>query len=228
MLKKILTKIPVIGPLAARVYWRLKGVRPFTTSSAYWEDRYRAGGDSGAGSYDRLAEFKGEIINEFVSENQIETVIEFGCGDGNQLKYFKFRTYIGYDVSKTAVSACTDLFKSDPSKRFRLISEHQGEKADLTLSLDVIYHLIEEEVYLDYMDKLFRSSEKYVIVYSSNSGPAENSPVAPHMKHRRFTDWVEGNAPEFKMIRHIPNKYPYDGDGIRTTFADFFIFQKQD
>ena len=226
-MKKILKKIPVIGPLAARVYWRFRGVQPFTTSSTYWEERYSTGGDSGAGSYDRLAEFKAEIINRFVDENRIETVIEFGCGDGNQLNYFQFKSYTGYDVSKTAVSACSDMFGSDPSKQFRLMSEYQGEVADLTLSLDVIYHLIEEEVYLDYMEKLFSSSGKFIIVYSSNSGPEENPPVAPHMKHRRFTDWVESHAPEFKMIRHIPNKYPYDGDGTRTSFADFYIFQKQ-
>jgi len=226
MVKEILKKVPVIGPIAVKIYRRLTAARPFTASGEYWEDRYKMGGNSGAGSYNHLAEFKGEIINKFVSENNIETVIEFGCGDGNQLQYFQFRSYLGYDVSQSAISICTEMYKHDSSKQFRMMNSSGEERADLSLSLDVIYHLIEEEVYLDYMKKLFFSSNKFVIVYSSNSGENENPPVVPHIKHRRFTDWVESYAPDFKMIKHIPNRYPDDGDGIRTTFSDFYIFQK--
>ena len=54
-------------------------------SSKYWENRYKAGGNSGSGSYSNLAIFKAEIINSFVKDNKIESVIEFGCGDGQQL-----------------------------------------------------------------------------------------------------------------------------------------------
>jgi len=226
MVKEIIKKLPVIGPVAAKIFRRLAGDRPYTPSGEYWEERYKTGGNSGAGSYNHFAEFKGEIINKFVSENSIETVIEFGCGDGNQLNYFQFHSYIGYDVSQTVISICAELFKNDSAKQFRVMKSFGEERADLTLSLDVIFHLIEEEVYLDYMRKLFFSSNKFVIVYSSNSGEHENPPVAPHIKHRRFTDWVESYAPDFKMIKHIPNKYPFDGDGIRTTFSDFYIFQK--
>ncbi len=35
-------------------------------SSAYWEERYIQGRNSGNGSYGRLAEFKAKIINDFV------------------------------------------------------------------------------------------------------------------------------------------------------------------
>lgn len=226
MLKEIIEKVPVIGPLAVKLYRRLTGEHQKVPSGEYWEERYKTGGNSGAGSYNHFAEFKGEIINTFISENSIETVIEFGCGDGNQLKYFLFPSYIGYDVSQSVITICTDMFKHDPSKQFRVMNSFGEERADLTLSLDVIFHLIEEEVYLDYMNKLFFSSNKFVIIYSSNSGEDENPPVAPHIKHRRFTDWVDSYAPDFKLIKHIPNKYPFDGDGLRTTFSDFYIFQK--
>ena len=38
-------------------------------SHEYWEKRYASGGNSGAGSYNYLAEFKAEILNNFVTKN---------------------------------------------------------------------------------------------------------------------------------------------------------------
>lgn len=228
MIKESLKKIPLVKKIYVKMYKRLNGEIPFTKSNKYWERRYKKGGDSGAGSYNELAEFKGEVVNEFVTDNKIESVIEFGSGDGNQLKYFNFKSYTGFDVSITAVSICSKKYKSDPSKQFRLLKSYSNEMADLVLSLDVIYHLVEDEVYEDYMNRLFCASNKFVIIYSSNSDEHENNGVQPHVKHRNFTKWIDKNASNFKMIKHIPNKHPYDGNGFRTSYADFFIYRKDD
>lgn len=69
-----------------------------------------AGGNSGVGSYGMFAEFKAGVINDFVSMNNIQSVVEFGCGDGNQLKLANYPIYKGYDVSKAAVASCRKLF----------------------------------------------------------------------------------------------------------------------
>ena len=180
----------------------------------------------GADSYNNLAEFKGEIVNDFVVKNNIETVIEFGCGDGNQLKYFQLKSYTGFDISETAIARCTSLYKEDSSKHFQLLNNHKDENADLVMSLDVIYHLVENETFEKYMEKVFSSSKKFVIVYSSNFDDGEER-KAPHVRHRMFTNWVEENAKNFKLIKHIPNKYPFDGNGERTSLADFYIFEKE-
>ncbi|MDR0911887.1 MAG: class I SAM-dependent methyltransferase [Methanobrevibacter sp.] len=104
------------------------------------------------------------MINNFVNENKINTVMELGHGDGNQLKLASYPNYIGFDVSETAVEKCRKLFDKDNNKTFKLLREYNNEKADLALSLDVIYHLIEDNVYEYYMEKLFNSSNKYVII----------------------------------------------------------------
>jgi hypothetical protein len=57
----------------------------FRGSARYWERNYAGGGTSGAGSYDALALGKAVFLNEFVRAHEIGSVIEFGCGDGNQL-----------------------------------------------------------------------------------------------------------------------------------------------
>ena len=224
-MKKFIQRIPVLGDLASKAYRKLRGNPGFKTSWEYWEDRYRFGGNSGAGSYDRLAAFKGEVIEEFREQHAIADVIEFGCGDGNQLQYFHPRSYLGFDVSRKAVHLCRERYGNDPSKRFEELTAYAGETAELTLSLDVIYHLVEDSAYTAYMDLLFRAARRFVIIYSSNTDDDTDS--APHVRHRRFTDRVEREYPDFTLVRHIPNRYPYDGDDTRTSKADFFLYERQ-
>jgi len=199
--------------------------RPFSGSSSYWEERYSAGGHSGVGSRGKLAEFKAAVINEFVATHELRSVIEFGCGDGNQLTLAKYPTYCGFDVSETAVAKCQKLFAGDASKHFRLMAEYEGEKADVALSLDVIYHLVEDDVFKNYMRILFESSNQYVIIYSSDSDDNRGY-EGTHIRHRKFTEWIQRNAPHWKLIEHIPNKYPSQSGYGRGSFADFFIYTK--
>ena len=53
-------------------------------SSIYWEKRYNTGGNSGEGSYNKFAEFKALILNNFIQEKNIKNIIDYGVGDGNQ------------------------------------------------------------------------------------------------------------------------------------------------
>ena len=197
----------------------------FINSQDYWKTRYEKGGNSGAGSYNKLAQFKGDVINEFVKNNNIKTVIELGFGDGNQLEYFQFPSYLGFDISDTVIQKCREKFKADASKKFMHNSEISDQKADLVMSLDVIYHLIEDEVYNEYMNNLFEMSSKYVIIYAFDSDA--HGDYDTHVKPRKFTDWIASNKSEFKLLEHIPNKYPFDKNRpTKTSFADFYMYEK--
>ena len=59
-------------------------------------------------------------MNRLVKEQQVNTVIEYGCGDGNQLKLAEYPSYTGFDVSPVAVKKCETIFSNDVSKTFRL------------------------------------------------------------------------------------------------------------
>jgi hypothetical protein len=185
----------------------------FPGSASYWEKRYRKNGNSGVGSYGRNAAYKAGVLNEFVRENQIKSVIEFGCGDGNQAMQFHFPDYTGLDVSPTAIKKCLDRYKGDPAKRFFISGENtNGLKAELALSLDVIYHLVEEEVYENYMKQLFASATRYVIIYAWNVESDTNY----HVKHRKFSGWIKDNVSDFTLFNKIEN----------SGFSDFYIYQK--
>jgi SAM-dependent methyltransferase len=212
----------VISKLVQRVRTFL-GAR-FEGSQQYWENRYQAGGNSGSGSYGRLAAFKAQVLNDFVEKNGIQTVVELGCGDGNQLRLAKYPSYLGLDVSHKAIELCQKIFKGDSSKTFAVYG-HAAKvpAADMLISLDVIYHLVEDDVFLRYIDDLFRSSRKYVIIYSSNQSEKQ----VYHERMRDFKTWVRQRAPEFSLIQEIKNPYPFDAtDPDNTSQSDFFIYQR--
>ena len=227
-MKKMIKQIPVLGDVAARVYWALRSHRrdpePFPGTAAYWEKRYASGGNSGVGSYDRFAEFKAEVLNGFVARHRVRSVIEFGCGDGNQLGLARYPEYLGFDISRTAIARCQEMFASDRSKSFRMMSDYRGERADLALSLDVIYHLVEGDLFEGYMRTLFAAAERYVIVYASDTDDNRGY-EGTYIKHRTFTRWIKQSLPAWRLIEHLPNRYPYRGDYRTGSFADFFIYE---
>ena len=221
--KGLLRSIPVIGPFLVRLRERQD---KFRNSNEYWERRYRTGGTSGAGSYNRLAEFKANFLNKFVEEHQVVSVVEYGSGDGAQLKLARYPSYTGVDISRKAVEICRTLFAGDTSKRFlQLDAAVPCPKGDLSLSLDVVYHLVEDAVFNAYMLRLFESARRFVIVYSSN---VDQDWTGQHVRHRQFTKWVEQNKPDWFLQSTLKNAYPYDpADPEQTSFADFYVFARR-
>ncbi|MDE3184110.1 MAG: class I SAM-dependent methyltransferase [Bacteroidota bacterium] len=192
--------------------------RAFPGSAGYWEKRYLTNGNSGAGSYGEKALYKASVLNRFVAKKKIQNIIEFGCGDGNQLSYFRFPSYTGLDVSPTAIKKCRGLFKEDLSKRFfvcdqkTLPEDGQLFFGELALSLDVIYHLVEDEVFESYMSGLFNAATKYVIIYAWDVDEEKKY----HVRHRRFSKWIEQHVLNFRLSEQISNQ----------PFCDFFVYER--
>ncbi len=206
-----------------RWLWRCALRLRVRSSGEYWERRYRAGLTSGPGSYGELAAFKAEILNSFVQTHSVASVVEFGCGDGRQLALARYPAYLGLDVSRAAIEACIARFRDDATKSFlwydplRTANLASFVSGELTLSLDVVYHLLEDEIYARYLRDLFSTSRRYVIVYSSDR---EGSNPAAHVRHREFTRDVRRDMPEFRLVRRLENRYP------DRSFSDFFVFER--
>ena len=175
-----------------------------------------------------MAQFKADIINNFIEQNQIKSIIDYGVGDGNQLKLINTENlmYTGIDVSEFIISKCKEKFKYDKTKTFILSDNiHHKLESDLILSCDVIYHLIEDSVYEEYMNNLFTLSKKYAIIYAKN----EDINHTIHVKYRKFSNYIETNLPEWQLIEYIPNKFPQLKLGINndtTSSSDFYIYKK--
>jgi hypothetical protein len=195
----------------------------------YWDHRYVSGGNSGSGSYNQLAEFKAGVINRFIADHRIKSAIEFGCGDGNQLSLIKYPAYTGLDISRSAIQLCQSLFREDKTKSFYLYHprtfnyQKSTFTAEVSLSLDVIFHIMEQEIFELYMTHLFESARKYVIIYSSNY----NSKPSHHERDWEFTTWVSVNMPGWRLIKKIENQYPWNPEyPNKTSKSDFYIYEK--
>jgi SAM-dependent methyltransferase len=192
----------------------------------YWNDRYAAGGTSGAGSFNKLAEFKAEIVNDFIKKNLINTVLELGCGDGNQLSLLECPLYKGVDISKYAIQLCKERFENDLSKKFCLMSEFDYSKAELVLSLDVLFHVVDDDEFEQYIKLLFSSSKRYVMIYASDKD--SNEPYS-HFRTKAFSDYIKNTYKQWYLKEFIKNKYPYEeAYPFTTSVSDFFIYEKID
>jgi len=195
----------------------------FRGSAPYWERNYSRGGTSGPGSYGLLADGKAAFLNAFVRQRGVRSVIEFGCGDGNQLSLASYPRYVGLDVCPSAIEMCKRRFADDPAKSFfrydgACFVDRAGLfAADLAISLDVIYHLTEDRVFETYLAHLFAAAGRFVVVYSTND---ELPGTAPHVRHRRFTTWVDAHCPGWRLRLRAP------GPDTGPARADFFVYER--
>jgi hypothetical protein len=195
------------------------------SSLNYWEKRYNRGGNSGDGSYGRLSKFKADFINDFIEKNKVHSSTEIGCGDGHQVSLINYQVYLGLDVSQTIIDACKIKFNEDLTKNFEVYNpdsfiENDFPKADLALSLDVIYHIVEGNIYKKHLEDLFSLSKKFVLIYSTNFNLTETD----HVLHRKFTDDIE-HFIDWQLVDEVKNPYP--GNGEQESNANFYIFKKQ-
>lgn len=199
---------------------------PFS-SERYWDDRYQTGGNSGSGSYGRLAVYKANQVNEIVHRFKVKEVIELGCGDGNQLSLFSIRKYIGLDVSPLVVERCRALYSKGGKRDFRTMQAFgfAEDQCDMSMSLDVIYHLVEDSVFETYLQRLFRISRRLVLIYASDGTETADS---SHVRHRKYSDWVARNQPDWEIVNTYPQPFPKTetSNPRHTTFAFFRLYRK--
>jgi hypothetical protein len=191
----------------------------FRSSREYWEKRYAAGGTSGAGSYGEFAEWKGQVLTALVTELGISSAVELGCGDGNQLRYIDYPRYLGLDVSPSAVRRCAELWGHDTTKSFAAyeptaFADGAGWfAADASVSLEVLFHLVEEEILHAYLQLLFQLARRFVIICSSDR--ADVAGAGAHERHRPFTPWVAQHQREWRLrATHVPPAHLHSSSPI--------------
>ncbi len=194
----------------------------------YWRKRYRRGGISGDGSRGVLATYKAETLNRIIAEERIGSVMDFGCGDGVQIAMLDVPRLTGLDVSPDALEQCRAACADKAGWSFFRVDNREkwaGRRHDMALSLDVIYHLVEDEGFAAYMTDLFDHASMLVVIYSSDAA----IPVpAKHVRHRPVSEWVERHRPDWCLRARLPNPH---ARAVGTpampgkTFAQFMIFE---
>lgn len=145
----------------------------------FWDNRYAIGGTSGVGSTGNLLNFKINFINDFIKNNDIKTVLDFGHGDCSLAKEIIVDTYLGIDGAKS-INRDIDGFQSVNKyltcSRFDVLSTDiekyiKNVNIDMTMCIDVLYHILDDEI--EYLEKtlhnLYCSSSKYIMIYAQDS-----------------------------------------------------------
>jgi len=203
---------------------RTAALAGFRNSRDYWEKRYRFGGHSGEGSRGESARYKADVVNNFIRMHGIESLVEFGCGDGYQLGMFEVRNYLGIDISPTILAQCRSMYQQDKHKSFLLDKDYSSQTADLAMSMDVIFHLVEDAVYDAYMTRLFEAGSRYVMIYST-SADMQNTGT-PHVRHRNVATDVAVRFGNFSRMHGLESQLPEPVRFDRGLPTSFFLYQR--
>ena len=196
----------------------------FRGATHFWDRTYRTGGDSGHGSSGHLAEFKADVLNRWVRTHGFASVLELGCGDGRQLALAAYPRYIGLDISRAAIDLCRQRFVDDDTKSFLLYDPARFHdpagflRADLAISLDVLFHAVDERDWELHLQHLFGAAGRAVVVYAPD---ADRPTAVPYSRVRPFTPWVAAHLPEWRLVETIPNPWP------KESWSDFHLFLRE-
>lgn len=172
-------------------------------SQQYWNARYDKGEGSGWGSEGKALQHKAAEINNIILDNSVSSVVDLGVGDGKLLNELTgFDLYFGYDISITAINKLKSNSKYANAEgcfpQYHFYDDiKQLPYADLAMSVDVIYHILEDDRYKEYMDTLF-SKSKLVYIYSTN----KDETARGHVRHREFLKDV---PEDWELIENIPS-----------------------
>lgn len=168
---------------------------------AYWDRRYADGRDSGAGSRGETGRSKAAYVNHVIkaAAADVRSVIDWGCGDGQVLAHITSAIdYVGVDVSPTIIERVS---REHPGRRFYL-EDAPGVMADLALSMDVLFHFPDDGAYLAYLDRLFGSARRLVLIYSTDY---DGGQTARHVRWRHWTPDVADRFPDWRLVEHHPD-----------------------
>ena len=190
------------------------------TPAGYWDRRYREGRTSGAGSEGEEGAYKARYVSELIRDHDIVSVIDWGCGDGQVLAHVNLSgaSYTGVDVSHTILALMRAKFPPIHGYRFDTIYDGYdfAEQRELALSMDVLFHLPDDVDYFGYLDNLFGSATRFVVIYATNYAGGRTS---RHVYRREFTPDIAERFPNWELTTvETP---------LREGLASFFVYEKK-
>ena len=165
---------------------------------------------SGPGSFPENNKNYFLFLKEFLSKNNIKSIVDFGCGDFQLYKDFFSNDikYLGIDVSETAINIANQ-YTTDNIK-FLCKETIDLPKADLLLVKDVFGHwLPDSSTNIDIINGVKKPKEIQLDDYSNLITDFLNINVSK-FKYIIIVDSLTGN-----IEKYFPNSFKYNKIKIR-------------
>ena len=195
--------------------------KAYSRDQEYWDNRYRSGGDSGAGSKGRLADFKVETLNNIIRRESINSLLDFGSGDGQIARRL--------DVEKPWLTDSSRVSRKELRRQAfgRVVHPRIAPllSVEMGISLDVTYHITDESLFTNYMTSLLKVSKRFVVIYSRID---ELGPKIPrHIKSNDFVRFIEERS-DWELTEKIDNPFKFEPeDRSHTSKSDFYVFSRK-
>jgi len=123
-------------------------------------------GGSGPGSVIEVNREYIDRLTKFITQNNIKSVLDYGCGDWQFSKYIGFEnlvdSYLGVDIVDSVINFNKENYSSEKVK-FEVVDKNwKFDKVDLIVCRQVLQHLPDETV-RELLDQ-FKTHSKYIIL----------------------------------------------------------------
>lgn len=171
----------------------------------FWNRQYTEGRGSGPGSKGEMLQYKIDFLNKFIDKHSIKTMTDFGCGDGKLMSKLKIEDdkYMGIDISEKAIDLCKIFrpkshFKCCPFPELNTIGAFVR---DISICIDVLFHIIDIEELKLALTQIFDLSERYVVLYTMNT-PRDRD--REHVKSRCISEIIENLNIKYNNLHKYP------------------------
>ncbi len=211
MLKKI---IPLFLLVASSVYADKSNEDAFTRiyDEKLWGENENGEGTSGTGSTVASTVEYRALVQKFMKDHRIKSVVDIGCGDWefSRLMNWDGIDYTGLDVVKSVINKNKQKYaKSNIRFIHADISKYNLPKGDLLLCKDVLMHLPNKDV-----ASVLRNFKKYMYcLVTNNISKNRNYKINRDIKRGGFR-FVDVTRPPFNLKGKIIYTYQ-EGRGTK-------------
>lgn len=137
----------------------------------HFENNYHKNLGSGFGSVGKLRTYKHKILKKYLKNYKKFSFLDLGCGDLSFWYSKPPENYIGIDFARNIQKTNREKFQ----RTFvtQNISDSIGYSAEVVICFDVLFHIIEEEEFLQIIQNIVKTSEKWIFIYNWIKDPID-------------------------------------------------------
>lgn len=133
-----------------------------------YEKNMWGNGSGGGSTIESTVVFRG-YIESFIKDNNIKTVIDYGCGDWRSTKLINWNgaNYIGYDCVKSIIDFNINNYTKDNIKfeHKENLEDFFNVKSDLLIIKDVLQHWTNKDI--EYFLQNIKNNFNYIIIVNT-------------------------------------------------------------